>query len=99
MNGISDRILVLKSNIFKEECPIGKYVIITTPNCPNCKMAKTLIKGKPYENEVEFVSVETERGIDLANKYDIQVAGYFIIDTETDEVTRVVDFVQACDKK
>lgn len=61
-------------------------------------MAKTITSDKPYTDDIEFLCVTTPEGREMAVKYDIQVAGYFIINTETGEVKRVADFVQEMDR-
>jgi glutaredoxin-related protein len=58
-----------------------RLLLFTMPNCGQCDIAKKKLE----DNKIPYTEVpvmENKKNIDLANKYNIKMAGT-IIDTET----------------
>ena len=47
--------------------------LFTTKTCPNCKIAKEMLKGKPYE------VVDAEENLDLVSQYGVMQAPTLIV--------------------
>jgi ribonucleoside-triphosphate reductase (formate) len=73
-----------------------KNILFTTPTCPNCPAAKTLLELK--ELDFELVDASTPEGLNLARKYGVgSVPTFIIIDSkgEIKDSAKGVDEIEA----
>ena len=62
----------------------GKLLLFTTKTCPNCRIAREILKGMAYE------VVDAEERIDLVNEYGIMQAPT-LIELKNGEVRKYVN--------
>jgi len=49
-----------------------KDILLTSPTCPHCEQAKRILRSKIESGEIEVMSTDTERGIELASKLELR---------------------------
>ena len=64
--------------------PAGKLLLFTTKTCPNCRIAREILKGMAYE------VVDAEERIDLVNEYGIMQAPT-LIELKNGEIRKYVN--------
>ena len=81
---VQTNIVTISGDDVKIEAPGQVKYLFTTKTCPNCAMAKEMLKGEQY------VTIDAEENLDLAQKYGVMQAPTLVV-TAGDQTEKYVN--------